>query len=345
MTVVSNEAVDVVRTRALRARDEALARWNDLVDASRFGDVEAWASRLATSGRVTLNFHPDRATRSAVTVSAGLLDDGRYRSQWVTGISNGSRSAVAGGERQRFERALFDGAYDNAEPATHEFPVYGALDLLWDPHGGSPRFGSSYLVLAPHVRERATLCVGDSHLGPRDVGTFDAPWSLLAGLAEQAAAGSLLDRELGLDELFQMIESEFVSGGPSRCLDGYIEAQVHGGIDLANDVEAIVLDPSFAGTDTEQDIATAAQRYGFELRWHGGSQLGVDEVPSDFRGSTMPPLARRVARDGVVDACSIGIAARLVPVDRPTPEGDPPDSDLQQLKYLWHTVLAHGSNP
>jgi hypothetical protein len=68
----------------------------------------------------------------------------------------------------------------------------------------------------------------------------------------------------------------------------------------------------------------------------------VDEVPSDFRGPTMPPLARRVARNGFVDACSIGIAARRVRVDRPPLGGDPPDSDLQQLKYLWHTVLAHG---
>ena len=340
--VLSDAAVDVVRKRAWRARGDALARWGQLVDAARIGDIDAWASRLAAAGRVTLNFHPDRVTRSAATVSAGLLDDGRYRSQWVTGISNGSRSAVAGGERQRFERALFDGSYDVADPATHEFPVYGALDLMRDPHGGSPRFGSSYLVLAPNVRARTTLCVGDSHLGPRDVGTLDAPWSLLAGLAEQAASGSLLDRGLGVEDLDRMLDGEIVAGTPSRCLDGYIEAQVHGGVDLATDVEAIVLDPSFAGTNTEQDITAAANRYGFELRWHGGSNLAVDEVPDDFRGPTMPPLARRVARNGVVDACSIGIAARRVRVDRPSLGGDPPDSDFQQLKYLWHTVLAQG---
>ena len=335
-------AVDVVRKRAWRARDEALARWNRLIDVARFGDVEAWAPRLAAAGRVTLNFHPDRVARTAATVSAGLLDDGRYRSQWVTGISNGSRSAVAGGERQRFERSLFDGSYDAADPATHDFPVYGALDLLGDPHGGSPRFGSSYLVLASRVRARTTLCVGDSHLDPRDIGTFDNPWSLLAGLAEQAAANSLLDRGLGLEDLLRMLDGEIVSETPSRCLDGYVEAQVHGGVDLATDVEAIVLDPSFAGTDTEHDITTATRRYGFELRWHGGSNLAVDDVPSDFRGPTMPPLARRVARHSVVDAYSIGIASRRVRVDRPALEGDPPDSDLQQLKYLWHTVLAHG---
>jgi hypothetical protein len=314
-----------------------------VVDADRFGEVDLWASHLAAAGRVTLNFHPDRVTTSAAMVSAGLLADGRYRSQWVTGISNGSRSAVAGGERQRFERALFDSAYDAADPATHEFPVYGALDLLWDPHGGSPRFGSSYLVLAPHVRTRTTLCVGDSHLGPRDVGTFDAPWCLLAGLAEQAAAGSLLDRTLGLEDLFAVLDGDNVSAVPNRSLDGYVEAQVHGGVDLAADVEAIVLDPSFFGTDTEVDLTAAAQRYGFEIRWHCGSSLDAADVPSDFRGPTMPVLARRVARaDGVVDANAIGAAARRLRIEQPLTRGDPPEGELQQLKYLWHTVLAFG---
>jgi Protein of unknown function (DUF3626) len=341
--MVSNAVVDVIRRRARLDRDDALARWHVLVDANRFGAIDAWASRLATAGRVTLNFHPDRVTRSGATVSAGLLADGRYLSQWVTGISSGSRSAVAGGERQRFERALFDGAYDRADPSTQEFPVYGALDLTRDPHGGSPRFGSSYFVLTAPVRTRTTLCVGDSHLGPRDVGTLDAPWSLLAGLVEQAAAGSLLDRGLGLDDLFRVLDGETEFDAPSRCLDGYVEVQVHGGVDLSTDVEAVVLDPSFAGTATERDIAAAAHRFGFALHWHGGSHLAVDDVPDDFRGPTMPPLARRVARhDGVVDACSIGIAARQIGVDRPSPGGDPPDSELQQLKYLWHTVLAYG---
>ena len=155
--------------------------------AADIGPIDRWTARLARAGRITLNFHPDRVTRRGDSVAAGLLADGRYRSQWVTGVSAGSRSAIAGGERQRFEREFFDGAYDQVDPSMHEHPVYGALDLLFDPHGGSPRFGSSYTILRPHVRERTTLCLGDSHVGPPDVGTFDAPWSILAGLAEQAA--------------------------------------------------------------------------------------------------------------------------------------------------------------
>jgi Protein of unknown function (DUF3626) len=66
-------------------------------------------------------------------------------------------------------------------------------------------------------------------------------------------------------------------------------------------------------------------------------------VPDDFRGPTMPTLGRAVARpDGVVDAHAIGLRAAKVPYANATPSGDSDDSELQQLKYLWHTLLAHG---
>jgi hypothetical protein len=223
--------------------------------------------------------------------------------------------------------------------------VYGALDLLFDPHGGSPRFGSSFVVVHQHVLERATLCVGDSHMGPRDVGTIEEPWSILAGLAEQAVRGELLQRGLGIEDFLQACEGSFRSLRPSRDLDGYVEAQVHGGVSLETDVDAIVLDPSFRNRPVEEDMSAAAERYSFSLIWHDGSELHVDDVPDDFRGPTMPSLAREVARaDGVVDAHAIGVRAAKVGLPEPTVMGDLPDSDLQQLKYLWHTLLAHGTD-
>ncbi|MCU1504748.1 MAG: hypothetical protein JWM12_4102 [Ilumatobacteraceae bacterium] len=336
-------ALRVVRERALRSRADAMARWAAAVGTDRAAALRERAEQFAVAGRLTLNFHPDRFARSGSTVAAGLLRDGSYRSQWATGISNGSRSAILGGDRQRFERALFGFAYEAADADVVERPVYGAFDLLGDPHGGSPRFGSCCLVLAPHVRHRTTLCVGDSHASPHDVGTFDACWSVLAGLAEQAATGSLLERALGVDDLLHSLEGPVVAEAPARRLDGYVEAQVHGGVDLATDVDAVVLDPSFAGTHIERDLAAAAERHGFALCTHGGSELRVADVPIDFRGPTMPAVARRGARqDGVVDARSIGVAAAATPHPPARPDGDPSDSDAQQFKYLWHTLLAHG---
>ena len=333
-------AMRAIEQRAIDDRAAARTRW---AASTGVDSAEVWADQLRTAGRLTVNFHPDRIGRSGRSVAAGLLADGAYRSQWATGTSSGSRSALFGGERHRFEREFFAGAYDDLDADVGERPVYGAFDLVVDDLGGSPRLGSSFLVLRSHVRDRTTMCVGDTHAAPHDLGTFDEPWSILAGLAEQAARGELLDRGLGVDVLLAVIGSQWPPRSTSRELDGYVEIQVHGGVSLAEDVEAIVLDPSFRGTAVERDVAAAAVRYGLELAWHRGSALAVDDVPDDFRGPTMPVLARRVAGpSGIVDARAIGVAANAEAYEEPTPLGDPPDSAPQQLKYLWHTLLRYG---
>ena len=84
-------------------------------------------------------------------------------------------------------------------------------------------------------------------------------------------------------------------GCASRDLDGYIEVQVHGGVSLPDDVESVVLDPSYRGTDVDRRLTAAGLRFGFEVNWHCGSELTVEDVTDNFRGPTMPLLARRVA--------------------------------------------------
>ena len=131
-----------------------------------------------------------------------------------------------------------------------------------------------------------------------------------------------------------------------RVLDTQIEAQVHGPVDLRQDVRLLVADPAFAGTDTGTTLRAISQRYGFPLRWHHGFRLRVEEVPGDFRGPAMPSLARRIARaDGILDAAVIGSAETAF---KPDPEicrdwGSRADV-LQHLKQLWH-VLVHFGRP
>lgn len=337
------QAIDVFEERAEADRSRALERWSTALPEA--GSMEGWVDRFARSGRLTINFHPDRVGRSGRTAAEGIVLDAGYSNSWVTGVSAGSRSAIPGGERWRFEDQLFDGAYGGGGPDGVERPIYGAFDLLVDSHGGSPRFGSCYLVLARHVMARTTLCVGDSHVRVADVGTFARPWALLAGLADQAARHRMLNRELGGDALLALLDGTFNVGGTHRELDGYVEIHVHGGVSLKDDVEAIVLDPSFRGTESGRLLGLAADRFDLEFGWHGGSELSIDQVPDDFRGPTMPELARGIAdSSGMVDARVIGEAAAAETFEEPSPEGDPPESTVQQLKCLWHTVLAHGQD-
>src|SRR6478736_6765924 len=114
------------------------------------------------------------------------------------------------------------GAYDDAEPALR--PKYGALDLHRSPYGAAPRFGSAHVRLAAHMLDRTTFCFPDSVFEPEHFGTAPA-----FALGEHAEAA---DHDL---------------------LDDYVEAHAHGVLDLARDVEALVLDPGYRGTDVEAD--------------------------------------------------------------------------------------------
>lgn len=252
---------------------------------------------LDRSLRITLNFHPDREVAGVGTLEA-IAADGRYRSQFETGTSNGGLTAHRGGDRWRWERELFAGAYDDAPAA--ERPKYGALDHARRPLGGAPRFGAAHLRLREHVLDRATFCFPDSALGP----------------VAQATA-----HRFGLFPL--LAEHE---GDP---MDGYIEAQVHGPVLLASDVEALVLDPCFAGTPIEA-FAVAC---GTALEWHEGRVLTVAELQArpDYRGPEAVSLGAEIARDGRLDARLIGNAAR-------TGRHHP-----QRLKQLWHHVAQWGS--
>ncbi|MDG4781112.1 DUF3626 domain-containing protein [Micromonospora sp. WMMD961] len=66
---------------------------------------------------------------------------------------------------------------------------------------------------------------------------------------------------------------------PGRALDDYLEDQVHGTLDLARDVEELVVEPSSAGTLTGAALESSAQRHGFPLRWPPGFALVVGRGP------------------------------------------------------------------
>ncbi|MFC5888401.1 DUF3626 domain-containing protein [Kitasatospora sp. CM 4170] len=227
--------------------------------------------------RVTLNFHPDRESGGR-SILESLAAEGVYRSQFVTGTSNGGLTAHPGGDRWRWESRIFGGAYDEA-PAG-ERPVYGALDFRRRPLGGAPRFGSAFFRLAAPVLDRTTFCYPDSFLEPADF-----------GVAARMALIELAEADVEAD-----------------ALDDYIEAQVHGPVRLDRDVEALVLDPSHRGTPVEEQ----ARRLPCPVEWHSGVRLSVEELRRhpDYRGPEYVALGEAVAEAGRLDPRILGDAVR-----------------------------------
>jgi hypothetical protein len=246
--------------------------------------------------RVTLNFHPDRGEPP---ILAALAAGGVYRSQFVTRTSNGGLTAYPGGDRWRWESGIFGGAYDDADPA--ERPVYGALNFRGKPVGAAPRFGSAHFVLAAPAVQRATFCYPDSAGEPADFGV--------------AAAMDLIGKALADTE--------------ADALDDYVEAQVHGPVRLDADIETLVLDPCYQGTEVEEQ----ARELPCPLAWHGGFLLTLEEMARhpDYRGPEFVELAREIAPAGLLTPRVIGQAAA-------TAKHDP-----QALKRVWHYLARFGA--
>jgi hypothetical protein len=265
----------------------------------------AHVARLADGGpadpawRVTLHFHPDRLA-GGMPILRRMAADGVYRSQFETGTSNGGLTAFPGGDRWRWESRIFGGAYDDGPAAGR--PKYGALNFRRRHVGGSPRFGSAYLRLAAGATARATFCYPDSFLEPEHFGVGARVSHLVAMAASD-------DKD---------------------PLDDYVEAHVHGVLDLTADVEALVLDPCYQGTDIEAD----AGRLGCLVEWHGGFRVSVGDLRRNagYRAPEFAELGISLARDGYLDPAMIGAASRAR------------HHDEQSLKRVWH-YLARFGNP
>lgn len=366
LSAAQQRALRSVEDRALQIRSERQDRIDEILSCAGL-PVELYyqaVERLQREARIAIHFHPDRYSRDGRTVAEGLLAQGRYLSQFVTGLSSGSRTAQGGGPRDLWEARLFGEAYQQSGVLPEERPLYGSLALLPHPDGPSPRFGSCYLLLRPEVSRRATFTWAGSELTEAldRAGTLAAPEPVLAALLAEIAAGAqravpwppwqvptLGVPGLSLSELLaglregEIVPSFASARPPGRVLDSYIEAQVHGPVELGRDVEVLVIDPSFLGTEVGEQLAEIVRRYPLALEVHGGFELCAREVPTDFRGSEVARLAGRWAPEDRLNAAAIGAAEAAIgsPADLLRGAGEPAELS-QLLKKLWHVVVHHG---
>jgi len=315
--------------------------------------------------RIVAHFHPDRFGGKPINVVDSLLAEGIYRNQFETGLSSGSPTAFPGGERDEWERTLFGGTYHTEGVAVSERPKYGSLELVRFPDGPAPRFGSCYFVLRDAGPRTSIVFMGSEHPHATDrVGTLATPHAVMAALLSEIENGGIATPDwppfraptLGVADITVSRFYDILKllregrpnpslGEPGRVLDTGVEAQIHGPIALASDVETLVADPAFAHTRVGQSLVELADKYGFELKWHCGFRLAVRDVPDDFRGPAIPKIAERIAgKDGTLDAEVIGRAAASLHHDRQqwAEWGEYVDV-LRLFRQLWHVLVHFGA--
>jgi Protein of unknown function (DUF3626) len=354
LTRAQREAIAFVERRALACRPDARTRLHASlraasIDESAYDDA---VGRLRREGRVALAFHPERLSASGQTVARGLLADGVYRTQFETGVSSASISAFDGGARDDRERQLFGGAYHGAGVEAAERPRYGALFLVAHPDGPAPRFGSCYFVLRPEVSARCTFVGSQDDPAPGRMGTLAVLEPVMADLLRHVeedpaplGVGGLAVRDV-VAALRQGVPCTAGLAGelPGRAIHSFVEAHVHGPVELARDVERLVVDSSFRGHPVADTLGEIASRYGVPLAWHPGFSLAAAEVPETFRDSPTRRLAERISPRGTIDAPAIGAAYNdlVLNPDAWRALGSP--SEVRTFfRHLWHALVLYGA--
>ena len=112
-------------------------------------------------------------------------------------------------------------------------------------------------------------------------------------------------------------------------LNDYIETHVHGPLQVAGDVEAIVLDPCYRNTPVEN----AARLLPCAVEWHDGFRLSVDWLGDceRYRSAAAAEAVSSISAGGFVTPLEIG-AARAAGMD------------YQLAKWAWHCVARFGRN-
>ncbi len=353
LTCSQQLALNYINHYAKKHQHQAQATIDHVLKMSNIKNdlYEIAINHLKTNARIALHFHPDRLDSSLKSVAEALYEQGVYRNQFETFISNGKVSPHPDGNRDLWENKMFGGAYQFERATSAERPKYGALQLMLYQDGPAPRFGSCYFLLSPQNAQRSTFTYLDSHREPFEKGTYRAFQMIMGAILEDAfSKESILGvKDMRPTELIEHMRInlnkpvKYIYEKPSRNLDQYIEAQIHGTVSLQDDAEVLVADPSYKDEDIGVILEKLCKKYAIELDWHKGFVLKVDDVPTNFRGSSMLSLAQRISENQVVHARAIGRAViDLYKHPKKWENRGTAEEVLQELKFLWHVLVRFG---
>ncbi|SEK25016.1 Protein of unknown function [Paenibacillus sp. OK003] len=120
-------AIEYISICVRSQKREAQASLKEIFQLSNipWNTFEEVVQMIKSHARVALHFHPDRPVLDMKSVAQSLLEQGIYKSQFETFISNGSVSAYVGGARDLCEEKLFGRAYQLEGATNFERPKYG----------------------------------------------------------------------------------------------------------------------------------------------------------------------------------------------------------------------------
>merc|ERR1711920_299935 len=160
--------------------------------------------------------------------------------------------------RERWERDLFQGAYDGCTP--FERPKYGVLNVMNDYRGvvRAKQYGDCYMILKD-MRLRTTFSPEDSaNLKAERLACLDYYAHVLHEYTDNELRETLTVATSG-----KVGSSDAVVGSGLK----YKEAQYHGEIDFARHVERIVMPRVDKYTCREEEIQEVCAIHGWEFCW------------------------------------------------------------------------------
>ena len=315
-------------------------------------DVDFLVHKLLYACDVTINFHPDRFSNNGKLIIENLLTDGEYHNQHKTGTSNGA----LGGNRDDWEKHLFQGAYHNGDIDMADRPKYGALNVHNYLDGATARFGSCFFTVKPHVIRRCTFAFGDSSTNPKVMGTSAQFYGILKAVLHQAhKTGRFVEREnfsvqRAVEHILAMQKNCMKEMGGN--LDNIcIETHIHGKLSLLEDIEGLYVDESYLTSNIGETIRNVAEHYDIELTAIPKRQFRISRLDDENWKWKGEPIARILADRinkkydcrGLLNAVVIGLAAQdstLHPEDW-LDIGSAYDL-FQNFKKIWHYCAYWG---
>lgn len=215
-----------------------------------YGELEEWPGHIASNQQklkeilatqpVTINLTSDDLEK--------VFQDGRFKSQFETGDSEGAYNPE---KRNETEAIVF--GYSTRTTSPEKRPIYGSIPefgaaaLARPGETGTWLYGDTRVVLKDSVRSRTTFTAGDS---------------------------------LGMGWNPSSVENPRLNGASlttKKPYVGYIEAQIHGGVNVSDIKELVVKDPRKAYPNSPDPKDSVAAKI--------GKQFGIPVRVLDLDGT------------------------------------------------------------